>query len=305
VTSAAEARGAADGATEAIERLARYFGDAPTRQGILARAALGRPAPDDTALAGRLADAFARELRPDGTVAGGAAPTIWRVHELLDLGCKPDRPDVARAVRWLLERQDAPGAYGEGCGGDRHQRRVCSHFVGGFFSAAPPEQRIAPITMPNGKVFRAEPAARFAVSCLAFRAAARAGRADGPAMRRHAESLVRLAELWGEWDGYFSPDLIVAGLHALASLRATQATAAGVAALALAHQSVDGTWPNVDLLHVCEALLAVDTAEARLALRRAAPALRERQRADGTFGATARQERALIGLRALLAARDS
>jgi hypothetical protein len=40
-------------------------------------------------------------------------------------------------------------------------------------------------------------------------------------------------------------------------------------------------------------------------VRRALPALEERQRADGSFGSTAQQERALIGLRALLwAGRD-
>jgi len=35
-------------------------------------------------------------------------------------------------------------------------------------------------------------------------------------------------------------------------------------------------------------------------VRRALPALAARQRSDGSFGATAQQERALIGLRAAL-----
>ena len=48
-----------------------------------------------------------------------------------------------------------------------------------------------------------------------------------------------------------------------------------------------------------EALVATDLPAARAAVRRAVPALEERQRADGSFGATAQQERALIGLRAL------
>jgi hypothetical protein len=37
-------------------------------------------------------------------------------------------------------------------------------------------------------------------------------------------------------------------------------------------------------------------------VRRALPALSTRQRSDGSFGATAREERALIGLRAALRA---
>ena len=84
----------------AIERLALYFGTEQTRQGLLAREALGRPAATDAALAERLRCALAADLRPDGTVAGGAVPTIWRVHELLDLGAADDAPaDAAEAER--------------------------------------------------------------------------------------------------------------------------------------------------------------------------------------------------------------
>ena len=66
------------------------------------------------------------------------------------------------------------------------------------------------------------------------------------------------------------------------------------------HQRADGLWPNADLFHTLEALLATGLPAAQAAVCQAAPALAERQRADGTFGAMAQQERALIGLRALL-----
>ena len=49
-----------------------------------------------------------------------------------------------------------------------------------------------------------------------------------------------------------------------------------------------------------DALRAADTPDAQVAVRRATTALVGRQRADGAFGAGAQQERALIGLRALL-----
>jgi hypothetical protein len=88
---------------------------------------------------------------------------------------------VARILGWLLDRQGRPGAYGEGCDKTRHAQRICQHCLGGFFSPAPAEQRLTPITLPNGKVFRAEPAAR-----------------------------------WSDWTGFFAPDVIVAGLRALA-----------------------------------------------------------------------------------------
>ena len=61
----------------------------------------------------------------------------------------------------------------------------------------------------------------------------------------------------------------------------------------------DGVWPNADLFATLEALLAADLPAARQVIGRAVPALLERQRADGAFGATAQQERALIALRAL------
>jgi len=54
---------------------------------------------------------------------------------------------------------------------------------------------------------------------------------------------------------------------------------------------------------VVDQLVAAGTAKAKFAVCRAVPALLERQRDDGTFGTTAREERALVGLRALLWAR--
>jgi hypothetical protein len=66
------------------------------------------------------------------------------------------------------------------------------------------------------------------------------------------------------------------------------------------NQGVEGDWASADLFQVLDALLAADTLEAQVTVRRAATALSARQRPDGTFGTMAQQERALIGLRALL-----
>ncbi len=70
------------------------------------------------------------------------------------------------------------------------------------------------------------------------------------------------------------------------------------------HQQEDGTWPNADLFHTLDALVAAGTPEARGAVRRAVPFLLKRQRPDGTFGTTAQEERAFVALRALLWARS-
>jgi hypothetical protein len=286
---------------EAIERLARYFGGLATRQGYLARQALGRPESGDRHLLERLRQELAAGVRPDGTVSGGAVPTIWRVHELLDLGQAEDSPAVTRPLAWVLALQDQPGAFHHGCDRIRHGRRLCQHYIAGFFAPAPPAQRLAPVTLPTGKVFRVEPAARFAISCLALRAALRAGYEERPAIQRHLQSLAQISEQWTEWNGYFAPDVIVAGFHALATARrGFRDVVRRLVDLVTTNQSVGGDWPAADLFPVLEALQAADTPDAHVTVRRATTALVTRQREDGTFGARTQPERALIGLRALL-----
>ena len=158
---------------------------------------------------------------------------------------------------------------------------------------------MAPITLPNGKAFRVESAARFAISCLGLRAAFRAGLGDRPGTQQHFESLRLLAEQWTSWNGSIVPDMMVAGLHALALSGPTaQADVERLVTMIAAQQAPDGLWPNADLFATLEALHATGLEAARTAVARALPALAERQRADGTFGAMAQQERALIALRA-------
>lgn len=285
----------------ALERLALYFGALRTRQGVLARAAIGAPDAGDEALAHELAGSLSAELRPDGTVSGGAVPTIWRAHELLDLGRNGDDPSLAAILAWLLASQSRPGAYGDGCDKARHAQHICMHYVRGFFSPAPAEVRVAPVTLPNGKSFRVEPVARFAISCLGLRAALRAHLGSQPGLRQHVESLRLLATQWTGWSGFFPPDAIIAGLHALALAgRDTEGCVASIVDMVAAHQGPDGLWPNADPFATLEALQATGLDAARTAVRRALPPLVERQRADGSFGTMAQQERALIALRAIL-----
>jgi hypothetical protein len=290
----------------AIERLALFFGSERTRQGLLARRALGHPDAGDPALADRLRNDLAAGIRPDGTVSGGAVPTIWRVHELLDLDERRDSAALRRALALVLDLQDRPGAFHDGCDRVRHSRQLCQHYLSGFFAPAPPAQRLAPVTLPKGKVFRVEAAARFAISCLALQAVLRAGQAGQLAVERHLQSLARIAEQWTDWSGYFAPDIIVTGLHALALGGPEYAGVVDrLVSLVTTNQAVDGEWPSADLFLVLDALLAAGTAEAQVTVRRAGTALDARQRADGTFGPMAQQERALIGLRALLWAKHS
>ncbi|HUF34591.1 MAG TPA: hypothetical protein VMN37_01515, partial [Gemmatimonadales bacterium] len=256
-----------------IDRLALHFAGEQTRPGLLARAALRRPAPGDAELARRLAARAAEDMRPDGSVGGAALPTIWRVHELLDLATPAGAEPTGRALRWVLGLQGKPGAYGEGCDRERHGRRLCEHYLVGFFAAGTSTERLAPITLPNGKVYRAEPAARFAISCLAVRAVLRAGGGDRQTLDRHLDVLVALAEQWTAWGGHFAPDLIVATLHLLALAGPERREVVDrLVELAAASQAADGGWPNADLFHVLDALRAAGTDRALAGVRRAVPA---------------------------------
>ena len=275
---------------EGIDRLALFFASAPTRQGVLARRALRQPASDDGDLVQRLAQQLSQRTGT-GERGGAAVPTIWLAHELLDLDAAAEN-QCGRVLEWMLDLQEKPGAFSEGCSRIRHAQRVCEHFISGFFSPAPPEQRLAPVMLPNGKVFRAEPAARFAISCLALRAVLRSRWRDRPPVQRHLASLLHLQEQWSNWSGYFAGDAIVAGIHALALSPANQQLRDRLTSLITAQQAPDGTWPTADLFHTLEALLALGTPTARASVRRAVPSLLSRQRIDGTFGSTAQQERA-------------
>lgn len=289
------------GAVEAIDRLRLYFAPATNRQGVLARQALGEPAPDEDAVSRRLVEKMLGEIRADGSISGGVVATVWRAHELLDLGCHVDQPGLARLMSWMFALQGEPGAFSQGCTPARHSYRSCEHFISGFFSPAPLEQRLAPIMLPNGKVFRAEPAARFAFSCLALRAVLRANPQTTEPIEHHTRSLIQLEEQWRDWSGYFAPDVIVAGIHALAfAPPAHRGILQRLGSILGAHQAEDGTWLNADLFHTLGALVALGTPEAHGAVRRAVPALLARQRIDGGFGPTAPQERPLIALRALI-----
>jgi hypothetical protein len=288
-------------APEGIERLRLYFAELSTRQGILARQTLEQSAPGDDLLAARLVDDMRAETRMDGSISGAVVATIWRAHELLDLGCDGNQAGTARVMGWVLALQSKPGAFSEGCTPPRHAHRACEHFISGFFSPAPPLQRFAPVMFPNGKVFRTEPAARFAISCLALRAALRGRLEQRPGIEQHLLSLVQLQEQWDDWKGYFAPDAIVAGIHALAFAAGPHRDVLPKLGETLAaNQLEDGTWANTDLFHTLEALVALGTKEAHAAVCRAMPALLARQRIDGSFGSAAQQERALIALRALI-----
>ena len=288
----------------AIERLATYFAERGSRAAILARHALRRSHPADRALRDRLVREMRGETRIDGSVGGAVVPSIWRAHQLMDLGHRGDQVGTIRVVGWVLNLQEKPGAYADGCSPIGHAHHACKHHLSGFFSPAPPRNRIAPVALPDGTVYHAEGPARFAVSCLALRAVLRAGQESRKPVIRHLESIVDLQDSWKTWGDYFAPDMVTAALHALALAPPPyREVLPRAAAFVAEHQAVNGAWPGADLFQTLAALSAAGTHESRIAIRRAMPALLRQQLSDGTFGPVARDERALIGLQVMLLAR--
>src|SRR5450759_3382502 len=116
----------------AIDRAVVYFDGRETRAGIVARRLLGRERPEDARLAAALARDRRRKIGSDGSVGGDLVATAWLAWEMMDLGLHTEDEPVRRIVKWLLGRQDKPGA--ELCLPRRHEFAVNEHSIGGFFS---------------------------------------------------------------------------------------------------------------------------------------------------------------------------
>lgn len=245
----------------------------------------------------QLIGSIAAGIRPDGKAADFPA-TALAVLDLVDLDAPPSQLDPP--LSWIMEQANRPGWFGEGCTAARHAHRVCEHFVSGFFSPAPPSERAAPASMPNGKVYRVESQARFAVSCLALTAVLRGGRAHEPAAQRHLDSFSNLQLEWDTWGEFLVPDLAFNALAALAAApERWRPTLESMVRLIGNQQLRDGTWPKADFFNALDGLCRVDHLLVGPILDQALPGLLQRQRDDGSFGNVAADERSLIGLRVL------
>lgn len=184
------------------DRLAEFFRDQKTRSGVLARRLLHIEAPDDAELVEHLIRERRRKTRMDGSLDGALLPTAWLAWELLQLETPTDNAGVVRTVGFLLHQQDQPGrVFGEGCRPYLHERQWCNHYVGGFFSAGPTKQPVAPATFPTGTVITEEPHARFAASCFALGAIALAPLDLRERGAQASEQVIARQEDDGSWRG--------------------------------------------------------------------------------------------------------
>ncbi len=285
------------------ERLLEFFRYRKTRAGVLARRLFQMQSPEDGELVEHLIRERRRQTRLDGSMEGGLVATAWCAWELLQLDCPPDHAGVVRTVGYLLRQQDQPGRYGEGCDLGRHERGTCHHFISGFFSPGTVDQKIAPLTFPNGVTVNDESDARFAASCFALRTVIKAQEDRRDSVRRHLKSLLELPGLWSDWGQRWHPDLVffALGSLALAPLELRSKVVPLVSYVA-SRQNPDGSWPGASAFHAVETLGLAPMPEAQESVARSAPLLCSLLQESESLETPAGEERALITLRALKAA---
>lgn len=215
-------------------------------------------------------------------------------------------PGVGRALDWLRARRNVPGAWTDGCSADRHSLGLCHHFLGGFFSPAPPEVPLEGIALRNGVSAATDAEARFIGSATALRCMMPSTRTTGDA-RLHLEGLRRVVELWSEKPlRSLSTASLLAAIHVLLQSPVDEDRAAAGQGLRLVggKQRGDGSWVDMDPFQALEVFAqaeseGVTSEQAHRALWHGARLLISTQRADGSWGGDQAPRRALIAWRTL------
>jgi hypothetical protein len=256
---------------QAIARLERFFTALDTRQGVLGRRLLGMQRPEDEQLAALLVGERRASTKMDGSIGGSLVSTAWAAWEMMDLGLDALQGSLSRLVAWVLTFLESPPA-----------------------SSAP-----SPLALPNGTVLTSAEGATFAAECLGLRVLLRARQDARPRVLRRLE---RVLSLWPSVHDELAASAL--SVVAVAPVPYHDRLPACVERLGQS-QRADGTWGDANLFHMLESLLLAGIRPARELVARAAPALLALQREDGSFDEPANEERALIGLRALLVAQEA
>ncbi len=288
-----------------LERVATYFAERATRPAFVARKLLQTSHADDEKLAHQLIRERRARQRKDGSVGGDLVATAWFVWELLDLEVPPEAPPIAKAVKWLMARQDRDGAYAPHVP-KRGEPDPRWDAMGGFFAYRTSGRKIRRVPLPGGAAVSGDAASRLMASCFALRSVLRAGHTEDTLVRRHVGSLLALPKLWDTWGGTWNPTLMVTALSAVAWSPHPFRNQLPILAEHLAlNQKPDGTWRNLDVVNAVEALIDIPLPQAREAVALAAPKLAKMQTGTGGLGSgAAAEERTLIALRAWLIARE-
>jgi hypothetical protein len=256
---------------QATVRLERLFSGLDTRPGVIARRLLGIPRPEDERLAELLCIEHRARSKMDGSIGGSLVTTAWAAWEMMDLGFDALQGSLSRLISWVLT----------------------------FLESPPPSPAPTPLALPNGTVLTNEAGATFAAECLGLRVLLRARQDARPRVLRRLE---RVLSLWPTvHDELAASALSVVAVSPVPYHDRLESCVERIGAA----QRPDGTWGDANLFHMLESLLLAGIRPARDVITRAIPALLALQQVDGSFDSPPHEERALIGLRALLVAREA
>lgn len=215
-------------------------------------------------------------------------------------------PGVGRALDWIRARRSVPGAWSDGCTPRRHGLGLCHHFLGGFFSPAPPEVPMEDVALRNGVAATSDGEARFIASATALRCMLPWTRATGDA-RLHLEGLRRVVDSWPELSSLrLTTASLLAAIHVLLQSPVAEDRAAAGRGLRLVggKQRGDGSWVDMDPFQALEVFAQaraedVGGEQAHGALWHGARLLTSTQKADGSWGGDRPARRVLIAWRTL------
>lgn len=248
------------------------------------------------------------EQDADGSWSGDllrTAETMLTIQELRSAAGVVERdPELGRALDWIRARRGVPGAWSDGCSPVRHDRGLCHHFVGGFFSPGPPEVPLGEATLSCGARLADDLEVRFVASAVALRCVLM-WEAGGTDTRLHLESLRQAVSGWGEYtpEGLTNTSLLAA-VHALAlsGVAADWDAAERGLRLVAGRQRGDGSWVDTDAFQALEVFGAATDAQVaqdrtRSGLWHGARLLISTQHDDGSWGEDHGPRRALIACR--------
>ncbi|HEV8305778.1 MAG TPA: hypothetical protein VGQ25_12500 [Gemmatimonadales bacterium] len=256
---------------KAIAKLEAFFQTCETRPGVLARQAVGKEKAGDGKLAELLCNERRARTRMDGSIGDSLLDTAWAAWEMMDLGLDALDGGLDRLVSWVLGKVEAR-------------------------TAAPLPPPPLPLVLPSGLVLEAAGDAAYATRAIALRTLVRARHGGRPGVAAVVRELAQ-----GPQPATLNLSASVLGALALAPPEHRHHLDGLIGRLGAA-QGADGAWAGADLFHMLEALVLAGIRPARVLIAKAVPALLPLQRDTGAFDDPPHEERALIGLRALLVA---
>jgi hypothetical protein len=235
------------------------------------------------------------------------AEALLTIQELRSAGRVMEQdPAIGRAHDWIAARRGVAGSWADGCSPDRHAKGLCHHFIGGFFSPAPPEVPYAEVRLRSGARLTGDSEIRLVTSITALRCTLRWGiQARDDAL--HLAALRHLVRSWEDQPAAgLSTGSLLAAVHALIASGAAEDHEAAEWGLRLicGKQRGDGSWVETDAFQALDVISAAAEAGVCLELMRralwhGARLLIATQQDDGSWGPDHGARRALVAWRAL------